>query len=334
MQVGVVIAGDPWRFFLDIFQDWKERYQVNVFERREINSPFFHTRINRYVFQRDLETFLAAQDVVFFEWASELLVEASKLPKKVPIVTRLHRYELFQWANQVNWDHVDQIILVSQAMQRKFAERFPEHAHKTVVTPVSVDLDTFQPVKKPFNGDIGTLCFLNPRKRVYELVLAFAALDRQRPDFRLHIGGGSHKYGDYGEALHYLVENLGLQDKVIFYGEVKKPAKWYQNIDIFVSNSYSEGLQVAPMEAMASGRYTLSHHWDGAEELVPEENLYWSDEELIEKILSFADCPENEKQRQQAHMRQLAEERFNLEQVKHLMRQVVEAAARQEAVKG
>ena len=159
--------------------------------------------------------------------------------------------------------------------------------------PVGVSLHKYQPHQKLFEGDIGILCHLTPRKRVYEIILVFYELTRKGFVGRLHIGGGPDPaFYDYYQALNELVIKLNIQDKVIFYGNITETWLWYSNIDIFISNSYSEGLQVAPMEAMASGVYCLSHHWTGADELVPESQLYITDTELINKVLSY--CGESE----------------------------------------
>jgi glycosyltransferase involved in cell wall biosynthesis len=84
---------------------------------------------------------------------------------------------------------------------------------------------------------------------------------------------------------------------VTFYGHVEKPEDWYPRIDIFISNGYSEGLQVSPMEAMATGCYCLSHHWDGADELLPVEQLYFTDRELQDLVLQHVDRTEAERVR-------------------------------------
>jgi glycosyltransferase involved in cell wall biosynthesis len=114
---------------------------------------------------------------------------------------------------------------------------------------------------------------------------------------------------------------------VTFYGHVARPQDWYHEIDVFISNGYSEGLQVAPMEAMASGCYCLSHRWDGAEELLPEENLFWTNRELNERLLRYCDLPEAEKEQRQAQMRALVEERFNVDRTKVQIRHLIEEVA-------
>ena len=131
MRLGVAInENDPWQFFQDIYQDLASRYTVDKFKARHLHMPILNERINRFLFFHDLNKFLKSHDVVFFEWASGLLVVASQLPKTCKIVTRIHRYEMYQWVSKVKWDAVDKIIFVSKAMQDKFCLQFPEHDTK------------------------------------------------------------------------------------------------------------------------------------------------------------------------------------------------------------
>jgi glycosyltransferase involved in cell wall biosynthesis len=189
MRLGVVIE-ETWAFFKEIYAEFSQYHQTTLFERRSIQLPFFEERVNKTLFYRDIRSFLRNNQVVFFEWASELLQIASTQPKTCGIVTRLHRYEMYRWSDRIHWDTVDKIILVSQAKEREFLRRFPSQVGKTCVIPESIALERFQPQLKPYRGDIGILCHLTPRKRVYELILAFNELLRQNDNFRLHIGGG------------------------------------------------------------------------------------------------------------------------------------------------
>ena len=328
MKLGIAIE-ETWAFFNEVFDHLNEHHQMSLFKRRNVNFPFFKERTTRAVFNRDLDNFLASNEVVFFEWASELLAEATRRPKVCGIVTRLHRYEMYQWVDHVNWEAVDKVILVSQAKQREFTARVPEQASKTVVIPEAVSFKKFQTKSRKFNGDIGVLCHLTPRKRVYELILAFYEMVRMKPDLHLHIGGGAHVlFGDYYTALHALVSSLNLKDKVTFYGNVADPQKWFHGIDIFISNSYSEGLQVSPIEAIASGCYCLSHRWDGADELLPADNLYYSDHELVDQILCYCEIPASERQKRIADLQTLVRERFDVDQTKAQIRKVIEDVAK------
>lgn len=326
MKVGVAIE-ETWSFLHEIYDDLRVHHPTSLFQRRRTSLPAFNVRINRYLLQRDLGQFMGRHDVVFFEWASELLAVASHLPKTCGIVTRLHRYELYQWADKINWAAVDTVILVSQAKRREFLSRFPGLEGKIAVIPEAVSLTRFPYRPQPWRGQIGTLCHLKPRKRVYELVLAFQELAQECNDLHLHIGGGpAPGFEEYYLALLNLVDKLKLHDRVTLHGAVSQPETWYPQVDVFISNGYSEGLQVAPMEAMASGCYTLSHFWDGAEELLPREQLYYGDRELRQRILDYAGLSQGQRAERQCTMRQRVADNFDVDRTKTQIRQLIEAA--------
>jgi len=312
MRLGIVNQ-ETWDFLHELHAHLAAVHGTSVFEPpAPPRAPFMRERIARYQMDRALRAFLRQNDVVFFEWASGLLAQATRLPKTCAIVTRLHRYELYAWADRINWDVVDHVILVSEAKRRAFVARFPAHAGKTHVVPVGIPLARFPMVDRAFLGAIGTLCHLTPRKRVYDLILAFADLLKSVPALQLRVAGDVEPaYLDYYEALQRLVRQLGIEAHVRFDGAITEPSKWYPLIDIFVSHSYSEGLQVAPMEAMATGCHTLSHAWDGADELVPPECLYLSDAELVLKVEAFCNASPAERAEQRRRMRALAEDRFD-----------------------
>lgn len=328
MKVGVV-NNETWSFLQEIYEDLEKYHSTALFEWQPKNFPLLNTRLNELSVNRKLRSFLQSNDVVFFEWASEFLLLASQLPKRCGIVTRLHRYEMYAegLVNGINWDAVDKIILVSQAKKREFLDHYPDQASKIEVIFEAVDPDKFVFNHKPFAGDIGILCHMVPRKRVYELVLAFSELVKAPKDLHLHIGGDPQpQHLDYYRAIQNLVKALGLQDKVTFYGPVKEPWKWYKNIDIFISNSYSEGLQVSPIEAMASGCLCLSHYWEGADELLPEPYLFYTDQQLQEKILNYCDAPQQVKDIEKKLMRSIVCEKFNIHNTKEQIRRVIESA--------
>jgi glycosyltransferase involved in cell wall biosynthesis len=325
-RVGIFVGEDNWRFLNDVYALLSSNYQVDIFKARKYKLPFFHDRLNRLVLRLEINSFMDQCDVCFFEWSSELLATTSNMHKRGKFVTRLHRYELYQWADKINWDAVDKIILVSHAKKAEFLARFPEQLDKITVIPVFVSLDKFSYTIKQFSGDIGILCNLIPRKRVYELILAFYDLSQKIEGLHLHIGGEKTQGDeDYFEALQNLVNELHLVDKVTFYGDVSEPWKWYKKIDIFISNSYSEGLQVALMEAMASGCYCLSHRWIGADELLPQNNLFFTNAELQNQILSYCDMAESQRQEQRMAMRNIIIQKFNIEDMKCQLKEVFES---------
>jgi glycosyltransferase involved in cell wall biosynthesis len=324
MRVGVAIE-ETWDFFHGVYAELEHSFEVSQFKRRTFRLPIFNNRFNRMLYQSDMRNFLKGNQVVFFEWASQLLAEATRQPKTCGIVTRLHRYEMYQWVDQINWDRVDRVVLVSKAMQDEFLEKFPSQRGKTSVMNAGISLEKFTVKPRTFQGNIGILCHLTPRKRVYDLILAFAELCERESGFSLHIAGDDHPgFLDYANSLRYLVQQLGLEEKVRFYGFLPDPTDWYHHIDIFISNSYSEGLQVALIEAMASGCFSLSHGWKGVDELLPPENIYFTNKTMLEKILQFAHTSEAEKHVQSAQLRAIACEKCSVEDSKRHIKSVVQ----------
>ena len=326
MKLGVAIE-DTWDFFHDIYAEFQAHHEVSLFERRSVDLPVFNQRINRFLFDRHLAAFLKENDVVFFEWSSELLAAASHMPKTCRIFTRMHRFEMYHWVDKVNWENVDKLIVVSQAKRDEFVARFPNHAGIVEVITEAINLEKFKFNPKPFRGNLGILCHLRPRKRVYEAILDFYELNKKRDDLHLHIGGGGAEgFHEYPIALNQLVDKLELNDKVTFYGNVTDNRAWYDNIDIFLSNGYSEGWQVSLIEAMASGCYCLSHQWAGADEYLPPENLYFTGFELQQRVLAYCAMPEAEKQQQIACLREKVEANFDMTKTKVQIRELVENA--------
>ena len=323
-KLGIFVGEEDWKFFNEIFVDLTDHFQCDVFQQKTYSTPLLYGRLNRWAYQSGIRRSLKSNDICFFEWASEHLMVASHMPKLCTIVTRLHSFELYDWAPKINWDNVDKVILVSKTMQELFNEAYPEHSQKTMVVHNGRSVEKFKgPQKKSFNFRIGMLCSIIPIKRIYEVVVMISDLRKRGLDVYLQVAGSPKDDHRYVIAINRLVKKLELQDYVIFTGHVANSHIWLKDIDIFISNSYWEGQQVALIEAMASECYCLSHAWAGAEEMLPEENLYITESELQRKIISYSELSEEEKVRCCAYMRDIAVSKFDIEKTKVQIRQVI-----------
>lgn len=337
MKLGV-INQETWLFLQDIYDYLASQYPTQIFKAATWPFPIMQPRMSHYLLRRSLKRFLHECDVVFFEWASGLVAEATSMKAPAAIVTRLHRYEMFQWTDKINWDAVNYVILDTQAMRTKLLSRTNLAPHRAVVIPpIGLTKERLRlsatPVQRtrPFRGHIGILCNLVPRKRVYELIFAFYALLKEVPELQLHIGGGARpNHRAYYEAIFDLIGQLGLEDKVTFHGRVEERWKWYQTIDIFVSFSYSEGMQVAPLEAAASGCYCISHGWAGADEIFPKEQLFLTEEEFVRQALRYCHATEEERQRMREPLLAFVTKNCNLRQVSTAIQEVIEMAAKEQ----
>jgi glycosyltransferase involved in cell wall biosynthesis len=326
MRLGVVLDGHEG-FIGDLLSDWRSRYRTEMFTFQEIDLPISRGRVNHWRLKKSLKEFINRNDIVFFEWAGPLTNVASKLDVKTPLIVRLHSWELYNFAPHIDWSRVSRILLVSKAMQRKFIDLSPDQAKKTKVVNCGVSLDKFKPRDPHLTGSIGILGDLIPIKRVYELILTVYDLKKKGYQWNLNIGG-KPKDGFNNQRYYFsikrAVSNLGLLDQVFFHDWVDDTSTWLTEQDIFVSNSYWEGQQVALLEAMASGCYCLSHFWDGAEEVLPPEYVFTTDSELQEKIISYQHFSESEKLKQKNLMRAIACEKFDIEDTKAHIRRVLE----------
>jgi glycosyltransferase involved in cell wall biosynthesis len=156
-------------------------------------------------------------------------------------------------------------------------------------------------------------CSTIPRKRVYEAILCLSEIRQRGYPYVLHIAGEPDEKRTplYGPALSSLIERLDLTSAVVFHGYVEDMPQWYRKIDVFLSNSYWEGQQVALLEAMASGCLCLGHFWGGVAEVLPGENIFVTDRELLDRLVAYACQDENGRRRSQAHMRIVAEQYFD-----------------------
>lgn len=317
-----------WGFFKEIYAALSSVYQTQLFEEKTYPVPLLYGRLNRWAHQRQIRTLLENNDACFFEWASELLVPASFLPKRAPIITRLHSYEVNVWAPQVNWDHVDRIIFVSNYIRQQFLATHSEHEAKTCVINNGVNVERFTPVvNKRFEFNIGILGTILPVKRVYEALFTIATLRAQGYRPHLHIGGGKAAGGyhdDYYIAVKHLIHKLDLRGSVTMYDHVAEPEHWLRKMDIYISNSYWEGQSVALLEAMASGCYAMAHFWNGSDDILPQEAIYSSDADMAQKIIAYADLPAAAKEARREQMRALACQHYDMRNVIQQIEQVIE----------
>jgi len=324
-KLGIFVGENNWTFFNEIYEDLSRHYATDVFKPRIYNVPLLRGRLNGWAFRRGIQSILNKTDVCFFEWAGDLLVQACRLPRKAKIVARLHSFELYNWAPLINWRAVDKIILLSRAMERNFVELYPEHHHKIEIIHNGRSLTKFQPPEnRKFDFTVGMLGHIAPIKRVYEAVLAIHGLVQAGHPVRLRIAGKPADDYRYFIALQRLVRELHLENRVFFDGFMKDSASWLQTIDVFISNSYWEGQQVALLEAMATGCYCLSHFWSGADEMLPPGNLYVTDADLQNKLVDYAMLPEVEKTTAQRQLRDIACEKFDIELTKSQIRQLID----------
>lgn len=329
LRIGLVIDGTD-HFLRPIEAELRRRHQVTRFAPRFVRLPLIGRRVNDRLLARQLARFLDDNDVVFCEWAGYLLRQASRLPKRGRLVARMHSVELATGAEQIHWPNVDRLVVLNNALLRRLQSLIPSLPPVAVVAN-GVDLQRFRFQSKDFQHRLGMVCNLLPIKRVYEAVLSVYELRRAGHAFTLRVAGspGDGEARRYAWALESLVHKLSLTHAVQFDGFVTDIPDWLVDVDVFISNSYWEGQQVALLEAMAAGCYCLGHCWDGIEEILPSENIYTTDGDLRAKLLAYAALSAAAQRTAQARMRAIAEERFDERRMVREIVELIEQVARQ-----
>ena len=126
--------------------------------------------------------------------------------------------------------------------------------------PNGVDVDRFCPGANSWRSEVGIdddalvvvhVARFYAVKNHASLLRAFASLTAQRPDARLVLVGS----GPLEPTIRQEVEQLGLEEQVVFAGEVPYDAipQVYQAADINVISSFSESFSFATLEGTATG---------------------------------------------------------------------------------
>lgn len=139
----------------------------------------------------------------------------------------------------------EQVICVSAA-----AELIAQSlgAKRTAVVRNAVDVDEFSP--NPTNGKsllyIGRFVHNNG---IQDLLIALPSILDTHPDAEIHLVGS----GPLGEDVQKTIQSSGLSDSVTIYDYVDDISEMYDCASVFCRPSYSEGLPLTMLEAMASG---------------------------------------------------------------------------------
>lgn len=138
---------------------------------------------------------------------------------------------------------------------------------------------------------------LAPPKDHAGLIQAFAVSYAKRPDLRLWIVGD----GILRAQLEERVAELKLNEAVRFWGSRSNVGDFLAAADAFTLISFSEGLPVSQLEAMAAGLPLVVSHAGAMPELVHQANCGWvvpvNDSAAISDAL--LECAENESLRRQ-----------------------------------
>ena len=135
----------------------------------------------------------------------------------------------------------------------------PNITDLSLFEPENIDYDKVAQIKKKYDikPDDITLCFVGRlgKEKSIDTLIDYFYTGQNDDRFRLFIIGDGPELG----ALRQKVENLKLQDKVIFTGKINHAdiAAYYYTADLYATRSVTEMNSISMLEAMASGLMVL-----------------------------------------------------------------------------
>ncbi|KRE93098.1 glycosyl transferase [Paenibacillus sp. Soil766] len=128
---------------------------------------------------------------------------------------------------------------------------------KIKIIPNGVNLADYEEVVQEKRPDdamirIGAIVRVVPIKDIKTMIQSFALVKREVPNTELYIMGPSEEDEEYLIECQQLVDTLQVED-VIFTGEVRIK-EYLGRMDMLVLSSVSEGMPLAILEGMASGK--------------------------------------------------------------------------------
>ena len=165
---------------------------------------------------------------------------------------------------------LDRIISISRDIRREIkGNGFPDQS--VVSIPNSVDVDHFQPGEEGARGPVRTICFvgrLAEEKGVSYLLKAIKEVKKEWDGIKLCVVGDGPLRGDLEE----LNRQLGLMDDTVFVGHTDGVLSYYQEADLFVLPSLTEGLPLSLLEALSCGLPVIATAVGGSREIVDPED--------------------------------------------------------------
>ncbi|WP_439411909.1 glycosyltransferase [Enterobacter ludwigii] len=246
---------------------------------------------SRELTQQALLDALKHCDVAWFEWGDGAIIPASKMPKYCRIVCRIHRYELYGEAClQVNWDNIDEVILVSQGMKKRFlsvmGKDLPPHLKVTVLANLTEHIAVAQPSRSRNPWHIACVARFAPQKNLIMLLPIMQALVKKDARYKLFIAGRVEDACLY-DSFCELIAVYGLSRNITLCGAL--PASempgWYADKSFLLSSSYNESQGMGIFEGMLMGLKPVAFHATGGlAEYLPTRYLFTDPSDAVEQI--------------------------------------------------
>jgi glycosyltransferase involved in cell wall biosynthesis len=323
------------RFLSDIPIVDSKPFKIAVFARKD-TAHFLDPILEAikgdfeiYRFYKDdpeLFTQLPEFDILWLEWgtAGYLLNLLRDVPRgKCKIFVRIHDWELSDKATMsfVDWDVADKLIFVNPDAIRDFEKQhLGKYSDKFHLMPNAINEKQFAKIKTQFSKNI-LMCsesFIERKNYAQAIRLLRRIVDRD-PEFHLYIKADPYLNPTFSIQCFEEVLKQNLKEHVHFIFAPEQSARLskaavtsksdllhiYKNSDIILSASNHEAFHFVVGEGMLCGLYPVVAKWEwGQPENIWGPYVAHDDDEIVERILSWGQLSEGEKERESQKARQ------------------------------
>ena len=145
------------------------------------------------------------------------------------------------------YTHADYVVFQTAYAQNYFSDKIKSHS-RIIHNPISTEI-----LPEPYTGirrkAIVAICRLTAQKNIPMLINAFKMFEEKNAGYTLEIYGD----GPLRKMLEEMVQQKGLERKVVFMGFVSDVLQKTRDASLFASSSDYEGISNSMLEAMAIG---------------------------------------------------------------------------------
>ncbi|MFQ6882260.1 glycosyltransferase [Clostridium sp.] len=203
----------------------------------------------------------------------KIVLFAKIIKPKIKIYYTVHDTNIYRKFNKraiaLQNIFVKKIIAISEAVKKDIVAR--NNKCKIEVVPNAIDVNRFIYEKEISKYvSIGCIARIMPEKKGQDILIkAIKIVKEKYPNVKCYFAGEPKKGDEYElEKLKELVNNLDLQEDVIFLGNVNNIPKFLAKLDIFVLPSRYEGFGIVLLESMAAKVPVIASKLEGPQEII------------------------------------------------------------------
>jgi glycosyltransferase involved in cell wall biosynthesis len=277
---------------------------------------------------------ITVQDVYFVGFLALWMARIYKIGLEIQV----HGFEKFRGIRKLIAEYVlkraDAIRVVSQRLKKQLIKEFKVEENKIVVIPVYVGVKMVetQSIASVWKDERDKFIFLTVGrlvlvKNIEIQIKAIANLKNKIKNIELWIVGD----GKLDSNLKNQSDKLGISDCIKFWGWQKNLDKFYEQADVFLLTSYSEGWPLVIMEAINSKTPIIMTDVGSAGELIINEDsglIVPFDNELklsyaMEEMFNNNDLRARFAENAYKHFLNLPNKEMNLSLIKELWKKAI-----------